>query len=199
LLTPKGERTIVHYTSPHQQLWRNKDELHRITHTKAVYFGNLPDVSMAIKTELLRYLKKHNILTVMNLGVKDCRRSKNQLTQLLKYIDILIVNGYEFADLVKAPYEDLHFKENVVKWYMPELDGKLVVVTQGKKGSFGYFEEKVFYEQAPKIEKTVDTTGAGDGYTAGFISEFIKTKDIKAAMEAGSKYAAKILAKIGAN
>ncbi len=199
LLTPKGERTIVHYTSPHQHILEGKKTLVNLRKSSTVYFGNLPDVSIGERERIMRFLKKNNILTVVNLGISDCRRSKEQLEGFLKYVDILIINGHEFSELVKAPYKDIHFSDNVIDWYIPHLSTKLVIITEGAKGSFGYFNGKVLHQIAVKVEKIVDTTGTGDGYTAAFIAEYHKSKNLSKAMDRGAKYAARILYKVGAN
>jgi len=198
-LTEKGERSIIHYVTPHIHLLNNKNKLTGITKSKFIYLGNLPEVSLFEREAFLDFFKKRNITTAVNLGVSDCRKSKEQLKPFLDKVDILIVNGHEFAELVKAPYKDIHFKEDIVKWYIPYLYDQILVVTEGEKGSFAYWHGRVFHHKAIKVDKIVDTTGAGDGYTAGFISGFLKTKDIEKSMLAGSRYAAKILGKMGSN
>lgn len=199
LLSPKGERTIIHYSNKHQHFFKNQKEIHKLRKFKIIYMGNLPDVSLSEKVNLLKFLSKNNIFKVVNLGVADCRRTIYQLRSFLNHINVLIVNGHEFADLVKAPYKDIHFHDDIVNWYIPFLKDKIVVVTEGAKGSFCYYNNKVYYQPAIKVEKIVDTTGCGDGYTAGFISEYIKSQNIVSSMVSGSKYAVKILGKIGAN
>lgn len=199
LLTPAGERSIIHYVTPHQHLISDLNELRGITKTKMVYLGNLPDVSLSERTELLHFFRKKEIKTVVNLGVSDCRKPLKDLMKFFKPIDILIMNGHEFAEMVKAPYNDIHFKEHVIKWYIPSLENKIVVVTEGEKGSYAYFENKVIYQPVEYISKVMDATGAGDGFTAGFIAEYSKSNNVSKSMEKGSKYAAKILVKIGAN
>jgi len=198
-LNDKGERSIVHYVTPHIHLLNDKSRLMGITKSKFIYLGNLPEVSIAERKAFLDFFKKRYITTAVNLGVSDCRGSKDQLKPFLDKVDILIVNGHEFAELVKAPYKDIHFKENIVKWYIPYLYDQILVVTEGEKGSYAYWHGKVIYQKAIKIDKVVDATGAGDGYTAGFISEFIKTKNIEKSMLAGARYAVKILGKMGSN
>ncbi len=199
LLSPKGERSIIHYMTPHQHLINDTNELKGISKTKMAYLGNLPDVPLGERIELLRFFKKNKITTIVNLGTKDCRRTTSQLQELFNQSDILIINGHEFSEIVKAPYEDIHFKENVVKWYMPYFKGHLVVVTEGEKGSYVYSDDAIYFQRAENIHTINDTTGAGDAYTSGFISEYFKSKNIRKAMEKGSQYAAKILQKIGAN
>jgi len=199
LLSEDGERSIIHYSTPHRNILRKAASIKHLIEAKIVYLGNLPDVSLSERELALNMCKKNNILTVVNLGVKDCRRPKHQLDNLLKKTDILIVNGHEFAELVKAQYKDIHFKENVVKWYIPELEEKIVIITEGKKGSYGYFNHKITHQKAIQVNKIVDSTGAGDAYTAGFISQYFKTKNVEKAMEKGTQSAAKALIKIGAN
>lgn len=199
LLTKKGERTILHYVSPHQKLFDHHISINQLINTKVLYLGNLPDIALDERISLLSFAKQHKIMTVLNLGIKDCRRPKNQIKNLLEKTDILILNGHEFAELVKAAYKDIHFHDDVVKWYIPYLSNRTVIITESSKGSYGYFQNKVYFQKVIKTDQIIDTTGAGDGYTAGFIAEYLKSKDIEKAMLSGSKYAVKILSKIGAN
>jgi sugar/nucleoside kinase (ribokinase family) len=46
--------------------------------------------------------------------------------------------------------------------------------------------------------KTIDPTGAGDAFCAGFLSEWIPSRDARAAAEAGSRLAARAVAVVGA-
>lgn len=199
LLRSDGERSIVHYVTPHQHLLESTITVKYLTVSHILYLGNLPDVSLTQKVNALRDAKENNILTIVNLGVKDCRRPKTELEELLKKTDILILNGHEFSELVKAPYQDIYFHEDVVSHYFPLFKQRLVIVTEGKKGSYGYLGGKVYHQKAETLEKIIDTTGAGDGYTAGFIAEYFRSNHIEKAMEKGAKYASKILVKIGAN
>jgi len=199
LLTQKGERTIIHYSTPHQDLFSANNQLFGLTKTKIIYLGNLPEVSLTQRIKFLKFIGKHKIIRILNLGVIDCRRPKNQLKEIFKETDILIVNGYEFSEIVKAPHKDIQFNDDVISWYIPSLFEKIVVITEGEKGSFAYFKGKVFYQRALKPAKIIDTTGAGDAYTAGFICGFLKYHNIEIAMKKGAIYSSYILAKIGAN
>lgn len=199
LYTETGEHTIINYRDKHQSIIESKEDYHKILQTKIVYMANLSDVSLTNKIEFLRYLYSKNLFTVVNLGVTDCRRNNAEIKTLLHYINILIVNKYEFADLVKAPYKDIHLKENIIKWYIPDLENKILIITCGKEGSYGYFNYKVNHQPAVNVNKIVNTVGAGDSYSAGFVSEYIKTKDIYLAMKKGASYSTKILSKIEAN
>lgn len=199
LLSAKGERSIIHYSTPHEHLFKERSIIDKLSETKNLYLGNLPNVPLNERIALLSAIKSKNVNVYVNLGVTDCRRPKSQILELLKNIDILILNGHEFSELVKAPYKDIHFKENVVDWYIKQLKDKLVLITEGEKGSYAYLNGKVYHEPAQKLKEIVDTTGAGDAYSAGFISDYSKDKNVSRAMSKATNYAQRILTKVGAN
>lgn len=199
LLNEKGERSIINYVTPHLNLFENNYDINHLLHTKLLFLGNLPDVSITHRLHLLSHIKHSNITTALNFGIKDCRRPKDQLKEIFNKVDILICNGHEFAEIVKAPYQDINFKENIVEHYIPFLKNKIVLVTEGEKGSYVYQNDNIFHQKAIKPSRIIDTTGAGDAFTGAFLAEFIKSSKISRALEKGSLYASKILSKIGAN
>lgn len=199
LLTPSGERSIIHYNPKQSKIANLKHDTRMIKNTKVVYLGNMAHTSLIQKIDIARSVQKEGRLLVLNLGVEQCRKPKHELMHLLPHADVIIVNGHEFAELVKAPYGDIHFHEHIVKWYLPELLHKLFIVTEGSKGSFAYNEQSVFHAKPAAIGKIVDTTGAGDAYTGGFISSFVKHKNIERAMQDATHDAGNILQKMGAN
>jgi len=199
LLAKTGERSVINYNTPHQHIFNNETLKRQLRQTRFVYLGNLPDVSLTERISLLNFLHHHGIRIAVNLGVSDCRRSKNQLKEFFDSINYLIINGHEFAELVKAKYNDIHFYDNVVDWYIPYLNSKTVIITEGKSGSFAYDKGEVIHQKAIAVERVVDTNGVGDAFSAGFISAALKKKTLEEALSAGSQYAVKILRKIGAN
>lgn len=199
LLTPKGERSIIHYTTPHRHIFSHHGEYSPLKSARAVFLGNHPDISLEEKERILGFLHDHNRMTFLNIGVADCRKEKKTLLTLLRKTQVLILNGHEFSELVKAPYKDIHFRENIIDWYIPELGKQLVVVTDGEKGSYAYQDGAIYHQNATKPDAIKDTTGAGDGFSAGFIAEYLISQDVRKSLEKGSSYAAKILSKIGAN
>ncbi len=198
LLSPEGERTIIHYETPHEHILRTDKDLESLENTRMVYMANLWRVPLDERRRILSHLHQKKIITAVNLGIADCRRDLIQLKGLLHHVEILLVNTHEFAELVKKPFDSLKFKEDVTE-HFDFLKNKIVVVTDGKNGSYAYSEGNVFFESVHRVEKIVDTTGAGDAYSAGFLAGYLENKNIQHAMNLGSKLAAKVIQKIGAN
>ncbi|AKL98157.1 PfkB family carbohydrate kinase [Endomicrobium proavitum] len=69
--------------------------------------------------------------------------------------------------------------------------------TLGEHGSISYKDGKEYKCGAVKVDKVIDTTGCGDSYIAGFIVEYLKSKNIEASMENGAHFASKTLSYIG--
>ena len=198
LLSPEGERTIIHYETPHEHIIRTEKDLEELNETKVIYMANLWRVPLEERKRILSQAFHKKILTVVNLGIADCRRSEEQIGALLEHVNILIINTHEFAELIKKPFETIDFKKDVTE-LLPLLKTKIVVVTDGKNGSYAYVNGGIVYEAAHPVTKILDTTGAGDAFSAGFIAGYLKTNTIQASMHEGSKLAVKIIQKIGAN
>lgn len=199
LLSPSGERTIINYETPHEHIFETPEDYEKLKKARIVYVSNLPRVPLEERQRMLNFMHQHNVPAVLNFGSSDCRRPFHQVFPLISKATILIVNAHEFCELTKHTYKSIDFRKDVRKYISPDYD-KTIVVTDGAKGSYAYHNGTVFHAKATPPTKVVDTTGAGDGYTAGFIAGYLKHDgDIPMAMEIGAKYAVKIIEKVGAN
>jgi len=196
LLTDKGERTIIHYETPSHLL---KDFfLHKeLKKAKNIYFSPLEHLDLKEKKKMITYLKGDRTLTFVNLSALDCRRPIKDLTDFFDALDVLIINAHEYSELIKRPYEKIDFRKLEIR--LPYLKERILIVTDGAKGSYGYVKNEILYQEAVRAKKIVDTTGCGDAYTAGFIAEYLKSKSIPLSMQKASEYASKKLERIGAN
>ncbi len=89
-----------------------------------------------------------------------------------------------YFDIVKASIEDCYhifgtldgderkISEKIIDW-----GAKVCVITLGEKGSFVKTANKESYIPAFQVGKSVDPTGAGDCYFAGFLVKFLASND----------------------
>jgi ribokinase len=78
-----------------------------------------------------------------------------------------------------------------------EMGVPMVVVTCGKRGANLYSSEGVMHSSPPKV-KSLDTTGAGDAFAAGFIASFVKNEEISQCLQFGNVMASKCVGNLGA-
>ena len=100
-------------------------------------------------------------------------RGWKEAKETLPHVDILKCDEAEAEKLTETG--DLNKAARIIQGFGP----KIVLVTQGAKGLVLCHENEVERLPAIPAEKLVDPTGAGDAYSAGFIVEYLRTKDPK--------------------
>ena len=71
-------------------------------------------------------------------------------------------------------------------------------MTLGDKGAKIIYKSNIVNIKAEIVEKLVDTTGAGDLFAAGFLSEYMKSQNLELCGKEGVKMASKIIQQYGA-
>lgn len=120
--------------------------------------------------------------------------------------------GMPFADLVKISEDELEFITGFSDFEkgIKEIHKKgpvIVVVTLGKDGAILSNSGEIMTLPGYKV-KSIDTTGAGDGFMAGFLyrlllldnlkSDTFKMKDLKKAADFANRCGAAVTTKYGA-
>jgi sugar/nucleoside kinase (ribokinase family) len=90
-----------------------------------------------------------------------------------------IEKGLQLADIVKLSEEELYFLTDIKEAreacsiLMSIYDIQLLVITFGAEGCATYHQD--VYQHIPSFKvDAIDTTGAGDGFFGGFLSQWIK-------------------------
>ncbi len=191
LVTPDSERTFATYLGAAVEL--DAQDL-----TADIFKGNdffYIEGYLVQNKELIQKALR----LAKNLGIKTCLDLASYnivldnvdfLKQILtEYVDIVFANEEESKALTgKSPEEALD-----------ELSGmcEMAIIKIGPKGSLIKFGSEVIAVNA-RNAKSIDTTGAGDLYAAGFLYGLGKGLSLKMAGEIGSLLAAKVIEDIGA-
>lgn len=192
----KGNRSIIHFPTPTKPFEISDTYRSHLKEFKTIYLNNLPGQNIGARCELLKSIRGIETRLYLNLGMRDCEAGLKEATPLLDQADVLIINTSEYAALIGAKRETIQFDTDRAKEI--GMSDKILILTDGANGSYGYFNGEVLKEPDAGAAP-VDTTGAGDAYAAGFIASYQESQDVKMAMKAGTNYAGKILARIGAN
>jgi len=106
----------------------------------------------------------------MNLWINI---SRNELIDVLKKIDILILNDAEAKEFTQ--------KSNLIsaaKTIIREYGLNRVIIKKGEHGAISMTEEKFFSAPAYPLEIVVDPTGAGDSFAGGFMGYLASTDEL---------------------
>ena len=106
------------------------------------------------------------------------------------------------ADIVVADEDEIHAllgTNNIDDAVAKLVDyGKLFAVTRSEKGSVIVQGDTCVEQSATRVEKVVDSTGAGDAYSAGFLFGWANDKTFSECAQYGTTCATKVIQQLGA-
>lgn len=189
LLTKMGERTILVFrgasrTFGHTSIpWKNLK-------SRWLYVSSLGG-NLKLLKQILDMAQKNNIKVGWNPGGLEIKMGFAKLKPLIEKVEVLIMNEEEIATLMD--FDSLKNSLKILR-YLPRL---ALVVTQGKNGAIAATKQKII--SAPSFgKKVVNTTGAGDAFSSGFIAGLWKWNDLSLALRLGILNSGRVVAKMGA-
>ena len=118
-------------------------------------------------------------------------RHRNSFEQLIKnHVDILFSNEEEICSMAQSS----SIEDGIA--YAKSLN-IISIITLAEKGSLILNKDKVIEVSAKKVNKVIDTTGAGDQYAAGFLYGLAKEKSLAECGRLGSIAAAEVISHYG--
>ena len=187
----KGERTIF---SEHVK--RLHDFKFDQVSTKWVYLTSLGEEWANAYNKTVDFVKKTKCRLAFNPGTLQIAAGKKSIENVLLITNVLFVNKEEATKVLSIKDEVLSM-ENLLR-ELQKLGPKIVVITDGKNGSF-VIDEKGNISKKEIVEtREVEKTGAGDAYSSGFLSALIQDKSISDSMDWGTKNSASVISKVGA-
>lgn len=187
----KGERTILIYHQP----W--KYSLPDLDKSRWVYFTSLSPtfVSSNIVEQLISYLERTNARLLYNPGTFQIKNGVKKNPRLLSLTELFIVNVEEAKLILGHDESDEVPIKKLLKGIL-DLGPRMVVVTDGEKGSYGGEGEK-FYRLEIFPAKLLEMTGAGDAYATGCLAGFFHGRNLPEAMRWGAANGAAVVEQIG--
>ncbi len=196
---------IPQYDIKENVAWDNipyTDELEALAkRTKAVCFGSLAQRNIVSRTTINKFLdampKNDDTLIVFDVNLRQGFYNKEILCNSMQKCNILKINDEELVTVSRMfgyPGIDLQDKCWIL---LGKYNLKMLILTCGINGSYVFTPGNVSFYPTPKVE-VADTVGAGDSFTAAFISSIIKGKEIKEAHRLAVETSAFVCTKKGA-
>jgi fructokinase len=145
------------------------------------------------------YAARKDIKVAWNPGVDELSAGWPKLKKLFPLVEVLSVNLDEAIQLAMSRGEKVQgMNPRVLIKKIHHFGQAMTVITQGSKGALVYDGSKLIFKSAPKI-KAINSTGAGDAFTSGFVTGLIRFKgNISRALSLGIHNSASVVMHVGA-
>ncbi len=207
LTVPNQDHTIVMYRGNNDNLKFSTKEEEQVFKTDWLYLTDLAGESKTMVEQLAEKAKNSNVKVAFIPGQHQLERGIGELQKILKNTDIFILNIWEAGKLLNTKIACSPQKIEECDKFEPTVDdftkkftdmgAGISVITKDICGVSAYDGKTAYSVPAPDTE-VVDTTGAGDAFACGFVSEIAKGSNIKKALNLGSRNAGSVIANYGA-
>jgi sugar/nucleoside kinase (ribokinase family) len=136
--------------------------------SKYVCLGNIdPTLQLKVLEQMID--PQLVVCDTMNYWIEGM---KEELLQLLKRVDVLIINDSEARLLAQEP--------NLIKAskMIRDLGPQTLIIKKGEHGAMLFTDDTIFSAPAYPMEMIFDPTGAGDSFAGGFTGHLFKTRDL---------------------
>lgn len=174
---------------------------------KWIYLGSLTGKSFKTGKEIATYARSHNIKLLFNPSSYLASLGWKKLKPLLAAASVLVLNRQEAQLLVRSSISSKKLlaksgkkllvksgKKLLVK--LQQMGPPIVVVTDGARKLYAINHQKIYSFVPPPIP-VVETAGAGDAFTSGFLAGLIKDYSFEDALRLGQVNAFSVIQHIG--
>ena len=169
--------------------------------TTAVCFGSLAQRNVVSRETINTYLSlipdKKGIYKIFDINLRQGFYTKEILCRSMEQCNILKINDEELVTvsrLFSYPGIDLQDKCWIL---LAKYNLKMLILTCGVNGSYVFTPGNVSFVETPKVE-VADTVGAGDSFTAAFISALLMKKSVREAHQLAVNVSAFVCTQNGA-
>ena len=156
------------------------------------YVWDIPE-GPQLTAEAIRIAKQHGSSVALSLSDSFCveRHRDKFMSAVRQDVDIVCADEDEMTELFQVDeFEDV----------LPILDDfdNLFAMTRSEKGSVILYGDEHVVQPAIPIDKVVDSTGAGDAYTAAFLYAWANDEPLDECARLGTWVATKVIQQVGA-
>ncbi|MFH0969560.1 MAG: carbohydrate kinase family protein [Patescibacteria group bacterium] len=134
--------------------------------------------------EIIKVGKENNIKIAYNPRGINIKEDSKKVSEIAGRSEIFFVNKDEAIEIlfnlgIKTEGNEIDLIKKIKDFGL-----KVIVITDGSNGAWGFDGKSLIFAKAT-LEKAVDSTGAGDAFSSGFMAAYIKGKDLEECLRWG--------------
>ncbi len=196
LITPDGQRTMQTYLGACTEITVSDINDRTIGQPQVLliegYLLDTPEGPQVV-SKAMELARDAGAAVALSLSDSGCveRHHETFLSAVRGPVDIVVANEAEIKTLLSSADFDTAVRD------AGDIDS-LFVLTRSERGSVIVHGGECHVQAATPIVRLVDTTGAGDAYTAGFLYGWVNKRPLAECAQLGSDCAATVIQQIGA-
>lgn len=169
-------------------------------HTCAVSYGSLAQRNIVSRETIHAFLDampKEGAYKIFDINLRQNFYSKDIICESLERCNVLKINDEELVAVSRLfgyPGIDLQDKCWIL---LAKYDLKMLILTCGVNGSYVFTPGHVSFVETPKVT-VADTVGAGDSFTAAFVSAILRGLSVSEAHKLAVNVSAYVCTQNGA-
>lgn len=169
--------------------------------TRAVCFGSLAQRSPVSRQTIASFLAAmpddDDRFRIFDINLRQDHYCLETLETSLATCNVLKINDDELIAVSRMFGISEKGMEDICVALMDRYQLKMLILTCGSRGSYVFTSSKVSFMPTPAVEVS-DTVGAGDSFSAAFISSLLAGRGIEEAHKKAVEHAAFVCTKPGA-
>ena len=172
---PTNYHFVLNYGPERTILIKHQDyeyyDPERLGQVDWIYFSSIGEHTLPFHQKLVKYLTVHpNVRMAFNPGTFQLKFGPKKLKEIYRHSYVLFVNREEAEFVVNAKRDNIKELMNGLR----ALGPKIVVITDGSDGAYASDGNACYFMPSyPDPKPPISRTGAGDAFSAGFLSALI--------------------------
>jgi len=172
VIDKSGEPLMFEMVGANEPLHKSEIPKEAIKNSSHLHMSGTTLETLAYAARLAKRMKK---TVSFDPGRSKSREGFKKLFPILKNVDVLITTRVELTRIVSHPEYEF---QKALEFLRKKLKSKMILVKGGKDKTLVYLDKKAFSVSTIEV-KVVDTIGAGDAFTAGFLHKFLRKEKIE--------------------
>jgi len=194
LVNGQGQRIFLYYGGANDSLCVEDIDFSVMDEYRHVHIGGtflLPRLDGEGSKEIFAAAKKRGLTTSMDVTWDTTGRWLSVIEPCLPYLDLFMPSKAE-AELITGCAEPQQ-----IAAFLRARGVGVAVIKLGEKGAYVESKDLRFHQPAFAVD-VVDTTGAGDSFVAGFLSQYVMGRPLRECARFAAGTAAHCIGRLGA-
>ena len=151
--------------------------------------------------KILEAIRENSAKIILNPGQRNIKDNPSKIIEVIENSEILILNKDEAIEIMMAELNDQDSEvlndEIFLIGKLKDMGPKIVALTNGKEGAWVSDGGEIFFSKLP-VKNPVDSLGAGDSFSSGFLSGLLSGENIEKSLSWGMANSTNVIMFYGA-